>query len=158
MSERPRESVWDYPRPPRVEPDDREVSVEHAGRTVARSQRVLRVLETSHPPTYYLPVGDVAPGVLRPSRRRTHCEFKGVASYYDVVVDGQRLADAAWTYAQPTRGYEALIDHVAFYPGPFDRCTVGGEVVDVQAGDFYGGWITSDVTGPFKGGPGTLGW
>lgn len=158
MGRRPPESVWDYPRPPRVEADDREVVVEHTGTIVARSTHAIRVLETSHPPTFYLPVGDVSPGVLRPSGRRTFCEFKGSASYFDVVIDGRRLPGAAWTYPDPAPAYARLADHIAFYPGRFDRCTVGGEEVLAQEGDFYGGWITSEIVGPFKGGPGTTGW
>jgi len=118
------------------------------------------VLETSHPPTYYLPVHDVAAGVLVPARSgmATVCEFKGVARYWDLVMDETRVLDVGWTFPQPTRGYEALVDHVAFYPSRVQRCLVDDEVVLPQAGDFYGGWITSGVRGPFKGGPGTMGW
>lgn len=154
------ESVWDYPRPPRVETSSEHVVVEHAGRSIADSHRALRVLETSHPPTYYIPIADIADGVLEPARSglRTLCEFKGQARYWDLVVDGQRVPDVAWSFARPTPGFEALADHVAFYPSRVERCLVDGEVVVAQEGDFYGGWITSRVTGPFKGGPGTLGW
>ena len=154
------ESVWDYPRPPRVEPTAAHVVVEHLGRPVADTRRALRVLETSHPPTYYLPVHDVAAGVLVPARSgmATVCEFKGVARYWDLVMDETRVLDVGWTFPQPTRGYEALVDHVAFYPSRVQRCLVDDEVVLPQAGDFYGGWITSGVRGPFKGGPGTMGW
>ena len=152
------ESVWDYPRPPRVERDHRVVTVEHCGVVLVTTDRALRVLETSHPPVFYVPIDDVPAGSLRPSTRTTFCEFKGIASYFDVVIDGERLVEAAWTYERPEPGYEDLAGHVAFYPGRFDRCTVAGEVVTAQPGDFYGGWITSGVTGPFKGAPGTLGW
>lgn len=154
------ESVWDYPRPPRVEPTDEHVVVEHDGRRVADTRRALRVLETSHPPTYYVPMTDVADGVLEPARsgRRSLCEFKGAARYYDCVVDGRRTADVGWSYPRPAPGYEVLADHVAFYPSRVQRCLVDDEVVTAQAGDFYGGWITARVTGPFKGGPGTAGW
>lgn len=154
------ESVWDYPRPPRLDPSAEHVVVEHAGRPVADTRRSVRVLETSHPPTYYVPRSDVADGVLEPARSglRTVCEFKGVAQYWDLVVDGRRVPDVGWSYPQPRAGYEALRDHVAFYPGRVDRCTVDDEVVAAQPGDFYGGWITSRVRGPFKGGPGTAGW
>jgi uncharacterized protein (DUF427 family) len=157
------ESVWDYPRPPRVERSGRKISVVHAGVTLAATERALRVLETSHPPVYYIPREDVAMEWLRPSatalgRRGSYCEFKGVASYWSLDVNGKRVEDAAWSYARPSAGYEALKDCLAFYAGRVDVCTVDGEVVAAQPGDFYGGWITSHVTGPFKGSPGTMGW
>jgi uncharacterized protein (DUF427 family) len=154
------ESVWDYPRPPRVEASSEHVVVEHAGRRVADSTAALRVLETSHPPTYYVPMADVAEGVLHPARSglRTLCEFKGQAQFWDLVVDGERVADVAWSFPRPVAGYEALVGHVAFYPGRVDACWVDGEAVTPQPGGFYGGWITSRVVGPFKGAPGTMGW
>ncbi|HSK26217.1 MAG TPA: DUF427 domain-containing protein, partial [Jiangellales bacterium] len=156
------ESVWDYPRPPAVVPFDGRVRVVHRGVTVADTTRAQRVLETSHPPTYYLPVDCFAAGVLRPaaSRRRTTCEFKGVAGYHDLVLDdlGVSVADAGWSYPDPRPGFERLAGAVALYPGRVDRVTVDGEAVRAQEGDFYGGWITSRVAGPFKGGPGTRGW
>ncbi len=154
------ESVWDYPRPPRVEPTDEHVVVEHAGHRVLDTRRALRVLETSHPPTYYVPRSDIADGVLEPARsaRRSICEFKGEAHYWDLTVGDRRVPDVAWSYPRPSPGYRVLVDHVAFYPGRVDRCLVDDEVVAAQPGDFYGGWITSRVRGPFKGGPGTAGW
>jgi uncharacterized protein (DUF427 family) len=152
------ESVWEYPRPPRVEPTARAVRVVFNGVTVAETTRALRVLETSHPPVYYIPPEDVRGEYLRPSRRHTFCEFKGEACYYDLEVAGRVAADAAWYYPHPARGYEALRAHVAFYPGRVDACFVDDEQVQAQAGDFYGGWITSEISGPFKGGPGTSGW
>ncbi len=154
------ESVWDYPRPPRVEPSDEHVVVEHAGRRVVDTRHALRVLETSPPPSYYLPVADVAEGVLQPARsgRRTVCEFKGVARYWDLVVGTLRVPDVAWSYDSPRPRYQLLQGHVALYPGRVDRCLVADEVVQPQPGDFYGGWITSRVRGPFKGAPGTAGW
>ena len=155
---RPRESVWDYPRPPRVEPTDRRVRVEAGGEVVADTRRALRVLETSHPPVYYIPPEDVRRDLLRPSSRRTVCEFKGVAAYHDLVIGEHVIRDAAWSYAEPRPGYESLRDHLAFYPGKMDACYVDDERVVAQPGDFYGGWVTSDVEGPFKGGPGTRGW
>ena len=149
------ESVWDYPRPPRVEPSAAHVVVELDGEVLADSRRSLRVLETSHPPVFYIPAADVSTERLRPSARRpTVCEFKGTARYYDA---GNRPA-VAWSYPAPSPGYEAIAGHYAFYPGRVDRATVDGEPVEAQPGDFYGGWITSAVTGPFKGGPGTAGW
>ncbi|HET8789393.1 MAG TPA: DUF427 domain-containing protein [Actinomycetes bacterium] len=149
------ESVWDYPRPPRVEPLAARVVVELDGEVLADTRRSLRVLETSHPPVYYIPAADIRTDRLRPSARRpTVCEFKGTARYYDA---GDREA-VAWSYASPSPGYEAIAGCYAFYPGRVDRATVDGEQVEAQPGDFYGGWITSTVTGPFKGGPGTTGW
>ncbi|MFC5040462.1 DUF427 domain-containing protein [Ornithinimicrobium kibberense] len=150
--------MWDYPRPPRVEPSEALVVVELGGTTVARTTRSLRVLETSHPPTYYLPRAAFVPGVLRPTDGSSFCEWKGAASYLDLVAGGRTAARAAWTYPDPSPGFEALRDHVALYPGLVDRCLVDGEVVEPQPGGFYGGWITSAVVGPFKGEPGTWGW
>ncbi|MGN6781025.1 MAG: DUF427 domain-containing protein, partial [Marmoricola sp.] len=151
--------VWDYPRPPAVEVSHERVQVRFVGQLVGESRRCLRVLETSHPPVYYVPADAVAGGVLRPVPGTTWCEFKGSASYFDVVApSGRVMPRAAWHYPDPAAGYEELAGHVAFYPGRMDRCTVDGETVVAQEGDFYGGWITSTVTGPFKGGPGTTGW
>jgi uncharacterized protein (DUF427 family) len=153
------ESVWDYPRPPIAVPSRERVVIELDGETVADTRRSLRVLETSHPPVYYVPEHAIAPGLLRPVSGRTWCEFKGSASYFDVACpSGRMVPRAAWHYPQPAAGYEALVGHVAFYPGRVDRCTVDDETVVAQHGDFYGGWITSKVTGPFKGAPGTDGW
>lgn len=153
-----RESVWDYPRPPRIEPATRSVRVEFAGATIAESEEALRVLETSHPPVYYVPLRHIATGVLAAVPGTTFCEFKGVASYYDLVVGAMRSDRAAWTYQHPTSGYELLTDAVAFYPSRVDAAYVGDQLAVAQQGDFYGGWITDDVVGPFKGGAGTLAW
>jgi uncharacterized protein (DUF427 family) len=126
---------------------------------IASTTRAFRVLETSHPPTYYLHPDDISSEFLRPSQRQqSFCEWKGLASYWSVVVGDQVLADVAWSYAKPTRAYEAITDHVAFYPAPMDSCTVNDELVIPQPGGFYGGWITSNIVGPFKGEPGTMGW
>jgi uncharacterized protein (DUF427 family) len=148
------ESVWDYPRPPAVEPCARRVRIELDGATIADSTRALRVLETSHPPAIYVPEADIRPGVLIPVARTTVCEFKGRARYFDV---GSRPA-AAWTYPDPDPRYAALGGFVSFYPGRMEACYLDDERVQAQAGDFYGGWVTADITGPFKGGPGTMGW
>ncbi len=152
------ESVWDYPRPPRVEPSGERVEVWLGGVCVAASGRALRVLETSHPPAYYLPVDDFVPGSLRPTAGSSWCEFKGTAAYYDVVGGDAVALRAAWTYPRPSPGFDAIAGHVAVMPGAVDRCTVDGEVVTPQEGGFYGGWVTSRVVGPFKGGLGTRGW
>ena len=149
------ERVWDYPRPPAVVPCARRVRVEVAGRALAESDAALRVLETSHPPTIYVPPEDIRKGVLtRSEHRQTWCEFKGRATYLDA---GERTA-IAWTYEDPTDLYAALKLHVAFYPGRVDAAYLDDERVHSQDGDFYGGWITADLVGPFKGAAGTLGW
>ncbi len=152
------ESVWDYPRPPRVEPSDELVEVTLGGVVVASTRASYRVLETSHPPTYYLPPDAFADGALRPAEGSSVCEWKGVAAYYDLVAGTAVAARAAWCYPEPAPGFEAIAGYVAVYPALVDRCTVDGEVVEPQPGGFYGGWITSRVTGPFKGAPGTRGW
>jgi uncharacterized protein (DUF427 family) len=153
------ERVWDYPRPPAVVPCDRRVRVELAGELLADSTAALRVLETSHPPTIYVPPGDVSTELLAASDARpTLCEFKGSARYLDAIVDGRRVKAIAWSYPNPSPGYERLRDHVSFYPGRVDRALLDDERVQAQEGDFYGGWITSDLVGPFKGPAGTLGW
>ena len=152
------ESVWDYPRPPRVEDSPRLIRVEFGGKVIAESRRARRVLETSHPPVYYLPPEDVATAFLLPSPRSTFCEWKGQASYHTLVVEGRRAVDAAWSYPDPTPAFAALRGYVAFFPGKVDACFVDGERVRAQEGDFYGGWRTADIVGPFKGGPGTWGW
>lgn len=152
------ESVWDYPRPPAVRQARKSIVVELGGTRLVETDDVVEVLETSHPPTVYLPRSAFTPGTLAPASGSSVCEFKGRASYLDVVGGSERRAHAAWFYATPEPGYEALLDRVALYPGRMDRCLVDGEQVIAQAGDFYGGWITSAVGGPFKGAPGTLGW
>ena len=152
------ESVWDYPRPPRVESSARRVRVIVDGTVVADSRQALRVLETSHPPAWYIPREDVRMDLLRPTSRQTTCEFKGQAGYFSIGAGGHERRDAAWSYERPLPGYEAIAHHVAFYPGRIDEAWVDDDRVMPQAGDFYGGWITPDVRGPFKGGPGTRGW
>ena len=152
------ESVWDYPRPPALVPVGETVRVEFAGRVVAASSRALRVLETSHPPTIYLPPDDVDLSVLVATPRTSGCEWKGRAVYLDLVAGDRRVADAAWRYPEPTPAFEALREYVAFYPGRTDGCWIGGERAEAQPGGFYGGWVTSRVVGPFKGAPGTWGW
>lgn len=149
------ESVWDYPRPPSVQPDTRRVTVRFNGEIIADTTRAVRVLETSHPPVFYIPPEDVRVELLQANGQQTWCEFKGDAHYYDLVVGDARSESAAWCYPEPITGYEAIQYGIAFYSGRVDRCTVGDDVVEAQAGDFYGGWITSEIAGPFKGDPGT---
>jgi uncharacterized protein (DUF427 family) len=152
------ESVWDYPRPPRVEPSGELVDVVLGGLTIASSTTSWRVLETSHPPTYYLPRSAFVPGALREAGGSSWCEWKGQAAYVDLVADDVVAPRAGWIYPAPSADFEVIADAVAVMPGLVDRCTVDGEVVEPQPGSFYGGWITSRVVGPFKGAPGTLGW
>ena len=152
------ESAWDYPRPPRVEPSDERVEVWLGEVRIAASTRSLRVLETSHPPTYYLPVDDFEPGALLPTVGSSWCEFKGRATYFDVHGGESVAPRAAWAYPTPSPGFERIAGYVAVMPGAMERCTVDGEVVRAQEGGFYGGWITARVSGPFKGGPGSWGW
>lgn len=132
--------------------------VKVGGRVVADTVRAVRVCETSHPPVFYVPRDDIAPGVLEQASGTSWCEWKGAATYWDAVVDGRRVPEAGWSYEDPTPGFEHLRGAVAFYPGRVDRALVDGEVVRPQPGRFYGGWITDEVVGPFKGEPGTLGW
>jgi uncharacterized protein (DUF427 family) len=150
--------VWDYPRPPRLEAEPRLVTVVLGGVTIARTTGALRVLETSHPPVYYLPPEDIEPGVLASTPDGSWCEWKGGASYLDVMAGGRVEPRAGWRYDQPANGYAAMAGFVAFYANRMDVCTVGDEIVIPQPVDFYGGWITSWVVGPFKGAPGSWGW
>ncbi|PDV97222.1 DUF427 domain-containing protein [Candidatus Chloroploca asiatica] len=152
------ESVWDYPRPPRLEATSRHLQIYFGGILLADTRRAFRVLETSHPPVYYIPPEDVQMRYLTRTARSSFCEFKGQAIYYTLQIENQRVEDVAWAYPRPTRGFEALANALAFYPDPMDGCFVDGERVTPQPGGFYGGWITSDIVGPFKGGPGTWGW
>jgi uncharacterized protein (DUF427 family) len=153
-----KESVWDYPRPPRVEPVGEQVRIELGGKTIARSDRAVRVLETASPPQVYLPPEDIGEGVLEPVSGHTVCEWKGQASYADVVAGGRRLERGAWFYPSPNPRYSELAGWVSFYPGRVDGAYIGEEKVRPQAGNFYGGWITDNLVGPFKGEPGTEGW
>lgn len=152
------ESVWDYPRPPRLEPVRATIRVVFAGQTVARSTRGMRVLETSHPPTYYFPSEDVRRDLLEPAHGVSHCEFKGRACYWSLAVGGRRSELAVWSYPEPTPAFMPIACYFAFYPSRVDACFVGDEQATAQDGDFYGGWITSNIVGPFKGAPGTFGW
>ncbi|OBK56357.1 DUF427 domain-containing protein [Mycobacterium kubicae] len=152
------ESVWDYPRPPRLEDFTGSITVELGGQTIASTTRAFRVLETSHPPTYYLPREAFSPGVLRRAAGTSWCEWKGQATYFDLVTPGREAPRAAWTYERPTGPFTAIAGAIAVMAAQVDRCTVNGETVIPQPGGFYGGWITSWVVGPFKGIPGSAGW
>jgi uncharacterized protein (DUF427 family) len=152
------ESVWDYPRPAIAQACTARIVIEHAGQIIADTRASVRTLETSHPPSYYIPPADIAPGVLRRAAGTSLCEWKGAAAYWDVVVGDVVLPRVGWSYPSPTPKFAMLAGFVAFYAAPFDRCSVDGETVVPQPGEFYGGWITSAVAGPFKGGPGSRGW
>jgi uncharacterized protein (DUF427 family) len=152
------ESVWDYPRPPRLEPVPERIRVVIDGVTIADTTRAYRVLETSHPPSYYLPPEDIRMDLVRPNDRTTACEWKGGAAYHDVVIGDREHPRVAWSYPDPSPGFEAITGYLAFYAGRVDEAWVGDERATPQDGGFYGGWITSRVTGPFKGGPDTMGW
>lgn len=152
------ESVWSYPRPPRAERIASRVVIRFGGEVVVDTDDVVRVLETSHPPVYYVPISAFAEGSLTPAEGSSYCEFKGAARYFDVRGGGSTAKRAAWNYPNPSGGYDELAGRVAVYAGPMDACEVDGETVIPQPGGFYGGWITSTVVGPFKGVPGSFGW
>jgi len=152
------ENVWDYPRPPALEAAAKPIRIEFAGRTIATTEAAFRVLETSHPPVYYLPRVAFTGCTLEPAPGSSFCEWKGEASYWNIRA-GDRVAErVAWSYLDPAPAFEAIRDHLAVYAGAMDRCFVGDEAVTPQPGGFYGGWITRDLKGPFKGEPGTMGW
>lgn len=151
-------SVWSFPRPAIAQPIDARIVIEHAGSIIADSCACVRTLETSHPPSYYIPWPDIAPGVLRRADGNSYCEWKGAATYWDVVIADLVLPRVGWSYSSPTPSFRMLRDHVAFYAAPFHRCSVDGETVRPQPGAFYGGWITSAFAGPFKGVSGSHGW
>ncbi len=146
------ESVWDYPRPPALEDSSKLIQVVFNGVAIAETRRAKRVLETSHPPVYYIPPEDVRTELLTENPRATWCEWKGLARYYDVEVNGKKAEAAAWYFPLPTQIYEPMKGYIAFYPQLMEACFVDGERVQPQAGGFYGGWITRDIVGPFKGG------
>jgi uncharacterized protein (DUF427 family) len=152
------ESVWDYPRPPRLEDVSKPIQVVFNQIVIADTRHAKRVLETSHPPVYYIPPEDIQQEYLQPMPQTSWCEWKGRAGYYTIEVGDRQAMNAAWFYPDPTDAFLSIKDHVAFYAHLMDACYVDGERVQPQPGDFYGGWITSDIVGPFKGGPGTWGW
>jgi uncharacterized protein (DUF427 family) len=152
------ESVWDYPRPPRLELTSKHIQVVFHGTVIADTRRGMRVLETSHPPTYYVPMDDIRMEYLTPTPRSSMCEWKGAAAYYTVQVGDQQARNAAWRYPNPTPDFAPIKECITFYPAQMEACYVDGERVQPQPGNFYGGWITSEVVGPFKGEPGTMGW
>jgi uncharacterized protein (DUF427 family) len=152
------ESVWDYPRPPRLEDSAKHIQVVLGGVVIADTRRAKRVLETSHPPVYYIPPEDIQMQYLRPVAQRSFCEWKGAAAYYSIHVGDVMVHEGAWYYPEPTPSFVPLRNYVAFYPGRMEACYVDDERVQAQPGDFYGGWITNEIVGPFKGGAGSWGW
>ncbi|MGB3180908.1 MAG: DUF427 domain-containing protein [Cyclobacteriaceae bacterium] len=152
------ESVWDYPRPPALVSDSRHVRVIINGKVVADSNKSYRVLETSHPPVFYIPASDVRTEWIKPSEQTSYCEFKGRASYAEFDDGAEQRKAVAWYYTEPTETFSAIKGYYAFYPSKADRCYVGEEEVEAQEGDFYGGWITGEIKGPFKGAADTWGW
>jgi uncharacterized protein (DUF427 family) len=152
------ESVWDYPRPPRLEPSSKQIKIVVNDIIIADSCNTYRVLETSHPPAYYIPPQDIKIEYLQPTNHRSFCEWKGFANYYNLKVIDRQVANAAWYYAEPSANFAAIKNYVAFYPSKIDGCYVDGELAQAQPGDFYGGWITQDIVGPFKGDVGSWGW
>ena len=152
------ESVWDYPRPPRIESVPERIAVVVDGQLLAQTTRALRVLETAGAPVYYLPPDDVVMARLVPTGRRTVCEWKGAASYLDYRHADRSIPAVAWRYLAPSRGYEAIAGYVGFYAGRVDEAWVGDEQATPQPGGFYGGWVTSRIVGPIKGEPGSEGW
>lgn len=152
------ESVWDYPRPPRLESSPRHIQIIFNGITIADTQHAKRVLETSHPPVYYIPPEDVRMDLLAPSEGGSFCEWKGQANYFSVHVGDKTASNSVWSYRTPSAAFSDIAGYLAFYPAPMDVCLVDGERVQPQPGGFYGGWITSEIKGPFKGERGTAGW
>ncbi|MEM8524253.1 MAG: DUF427 domain-containing protein [Bacteroidota bacterium] len=153
------ESVWDYPRPPKLEQTNKHLVIEFGGIRLAETNAAYRVLETSHPPVYYLPQSDIQMEHLQLSDvRSSFCEFKGAAVYWDIITPKKEILKAAWSYPEPSFDFLDIREYIAFYASKMDACYVDGELVKAQEGDFYGGWITSDIVGPFKGGQGTWGW
>jgi uncharacterized protein (DUF427 family) len=152
------ESVWDYPRPPRMEKTNAHLIIIFNSETIADTKNAYRILETSHPPVYYIPPEDIRMDYLKKVSGKSFCEWKGAASYYSLAVDNRVAEKVAWYYPNPANEYRELKNHVAFYPAPMDRCAVNDEIVKPQPGGFYGGWITENIVGPFKGDPGTMLW
>ena len=152
------ESVWDYPSPARWGNSNKQIKIICNGIILASSNQAKRVIETSHPPTYYIPSQDIQMQYLVATSKKSWCEWKGKSSYYDISIGEKYIPSAAWSYCEPTLEFSHLKDHYSFYAGLMDHCYIDGELVIPQPGNFYGGWITSDIVGPFKGESGTFGW
>ena len=151
------ESVWDYPRPPICVDDEREVCVQFGDLVVAQSKNTIRILETASPPTFYIPPADVDFELLVQTAGSSFCEWKGSATYWSLNANGQRLSNVGWSYESPSQRFAAIKGFLSFYPAKM-QCRVAGETVRPQPGGFYGGWVTDEIVGPYKGEPGTGGW
>ncbi len=151
------ESVWDYPRPPAIQQDSRKVVVKAGGIEIAASGNAVRMLETASPPVFNLPPADIKLEYLRSAAGGSMCEWKGVATYYDIIIKETVIPKAAWAYLKPFEGYESIAEYLSFFPGKV-KCYVGDEEVKPQEGNFYGGWVTKEIVGPWKGDPGTGNW
>ena len=156
MPEPGQESVWDYPRPPKLRLDSRLIEVFHGDQMIASSRTTFRVLETASPPTFYIPPGDVNLELLRSAPGSSLCEWKGAATYR-ALLSNPALGVVAWSYSDPTPAFSRIRGYLSFYPAAV-KCFVAGERVRAQPGKFYGGWITDEIVGPFKGEPGTEHW
>ncbi|MBO1046801.1 MAG: DUF427 domain-containing protein [Dolichospermum sp. DEX182a] len=152
------ESVWDYPRPAILEDTNKHLKIIFNGIVLAETTKGKRVLETSHPPGYYIPGEDIKIEYLIATSRKSYCEWKGICEYYDISVGDKYIHNAAWKYIQPTPNFQSIQEYYSFYASLMDACYVNDELVKAQTGDFYGGWITTDIVGPFKGEPGTMWW
>ncbi len=152
------ESVWDYPRPPAIEPFNGHLRIILGGEVILDSNKSYRVLETSHPPTYYIPMADFKDGAVIKTSGSSFCEWKGMAEYYNLHANDQLIRKCAWGYSHPNERFAVIKAHISVYAHMMEACFVNGELVKAQAGDFYGGWITNNIVGPFKGGEGTWGW
>ena len=152
------ESVWDYPRPPIVVPVEQRIKVEFNSVVIAQSQDAYRVLETAGAPVYYIPQKDIQMEHLSQTSHTSFCEWKGMAEYWAVEVNGKMVNNAAWSYPTPDPGFEQITDHLAFYAFKMDACYVGNEKAEPQPGHFYGGWVTTNIVGPIKGEPGSQRW
>ncbi|MFT6857312.1 MAG: hypothetical protein ACJA0X_003301 [Cyclobacteriaceae bacterium] len=152
------ESVWDYPRPPAIEPFKGHLRIVFQGEVIVDTNKAYRILETSHPPSFYLPLADFKPDTIKKIAGSSYCEWKGMAEYFEIEVNGSKAKKCAWGYPNPNDRFAALKGHVSVYAHMMEACFVNDEKVQAQEGDFYGGWITSNIVGPFKGAPGTWGW
>ncbi|BAZ38946.1 hypothetical protein NIES4101_48920 [Calothrix sp. NIES-4101] len=153
------ESVWDYPRPPRLEDSKKHIQIIFNGETIVDTCNAKRILETSHPPVYYIPPADIKlEYLIIQTSQSSFCEWKGNAKYYSLCVGDREIENTAWFYPEPTSRFASIKNYVAFYAHTMDACYVDGEKVTPQPGNFYGGWVTSDIVGPFKGLPGSWGW
>lgn len=153
-----KENVWDYPRPAICQPHKGTIEVIVNDKTIAKTKSAIRIIETSHPPTYYFPINDVKINFLKKNKKNSYCEWKGKACYLDLYLNEIKISNIAWYYLSPKKNFQSIKNYISFYASKANRCIVNGELVKKQDGDFYGGWITENLLGPFKGAPGTSYW